>query len=237
MKLFNIHPLACGMLLLMSILFLSCNKGAGDVEEVYANSISSYYSTKLEYPVYHGVGEVEFNKEIEQYLKKQMFNIAKQSRLVCERDNEPGNLLPEMSLTYEILQQDGVYLSIRFSTYINWNNDFSPSLYYDCFNFSVKEHKFIKIQDFLIKRFSNQDKALKALRLICEKKMFNEDEVYCKSLMKSDKDFDVFENFSITSNHLILKFDNISLETNMCGNPEVDFTEQELKAAYSKIAD
>ena len=224
----------CPVLLAVCFWFCACNK---KLETVHSSTQSSYYSADLEYPVYHGDGAEEFNKTIEQYLKKQMLNIARQSRLVCERDNEPGNLLPQMCMRYEVLQQDASYLTIRFSTYINWNNDFAPSLYYDCFNYFVAGRKFIQLQDYLLKHFANQDKAIKALSLVCRQKMYNEEEIYCKSILKADQEPDFFENFSLTDQYLSFKFDNVSLETNMCGNPEIKLTEKELTEAYSKIRD
>jgi len=226
------------LLILVSILLFlaSCNSGGYKINQDTKTGQTAYYQFKIDFPQYKGIHENIFNKEMNAYLKKQVFNIAKQSRLICERDNEPNNLLPTLTVTYEVLQQDEVYVTLRFSTYIDWNNDLSPSQYYDCFNFSVKDGHFIHIQDYLQTHFSDQERAVRALTRICQLKMFNEDEIFCRSFWKSEKEIDVFENFSITSHDLHLKFDNVIFETNMCGNPEVVFTETELKEAYQEVA-
>jgi len=215
--------------------FQSCSPTEYKLEDVSRSSENAYYRMNIRYPVLHGREDVQFNTEIESFLKRQLANIAKQSRVICERDNEAGNLLPVMDLTYEILQKDDVFLTIRFSTYIEWNNDFSPSLYYDCFNYSIKDHRFIHLDNYLKQKFSDQVRALNAIRKICETHLFNQEEVYCQSILKSEKEEDFFENFSLTSKQLLFKFDNTALETNMCGNPEVSFTEKELQDTYEEL--
>ena len=197
---------------------------------------TSYYSYHIDYPSISGKDAETINDEINKFLKKQVYNIAKQSRIICDRDNEPSNLLPELDISYEILEDDEQMLTIRFSSYIEWNNENSPSLYYDCFNYSFQEHKFIDISEYLKNLFPDQEKAVKAIKVICEQKLFNNDEIYCRSILKSEKEMDFFENLSIVHDQLIFKFDNISLETNMCGNPEVAFSINELKNTYSNLA-
>jgi hypothetical protein len=161
------------------------------------------------------------NKGVKQFIKEDIQDFVNNCYTLCDLDlNEPGRI-SLLEGDYQIISNQLNLISIRLSISISWSNYDTPVLYYKTLNYDLKQGKVITIQDIAVKYFSSSDEAAVFFSSKCKLMLNNNLEPVCSSTWNDPKELDFFEYFNLTDKEIIFLFDEIILESSLCGNPEV----------------
>lgn len=161
------------------------------------------------------------NSAIKSYFLNERSAFITSARYVCKNDVEMSPILSSFYADYTIVCESDKYFSIRFNLAIDWSNAPNPSIYYATMNYDLEKKEFIDINNFAKRHFDSDEAAIQKFSLICFARIYNPLEVECQSFWKSERRLKDFEFFNICDTGIYFIFDDYTLDSHICGNPEI----------------
>ncbi len=163
----------------------------------------------------------QINDHIIKLLTHEIKQFQKHASVVCQRDVENSPVLPSFWSDYRIFENSDSLLSLRIRIYADYYMNANPSLYYVPLNYDKIKNKEIEPGYIVLRFFDSKKEASSVLTTICGKKLYLEGDLDCNSFWKHTKDFEIFTNVNLTGKGLYFIFDDYSLDSHSCGNPQV----------------
>ena len=176
----------------------------------------------------------QINDHIIKLLTHEIKQFQKHAFIVCQRDVENSPMLPSFWSDYRVFENSDSLLSLRIRIYADYYMNANPSLYYVTLNYDKTKNKEINPRNIILRFFENEKKATFVLTKLCGEKLYLEGDLDCNIFWKQTKDFEIFTNVNLSGKGLYFIFDDYSLDSHSCGNPQVYITFEEIKKSVKE---